>query len=186
MLKALNKNSISNKTRTFSNSSSSEKGISTVELALALPLFITLIFGALQISHRINSLQAVSAAANQGVKIASRYSNQIGSCPTAGAVSISQCDSSDRQIIPVDASLEQVANISTCNYLIDQGLDADNWKVATKLVNQVENGKNFPVIELSLKEIQPDCTFCIGQLSNMVTNSSKASMSINGCLVTDV
>jgi len=177
MLKALDKKRVRN------SNARSEKGVSTVELALALPLFITLIFGTLQISYRINSLQAVSAAANEGVKIASNYSNRIGSCPIAGTLEIYQCVSSARQVIPANASIEQVANISSCNYLLDQGLQADNWKVASKVKNEVGDGKIVPVIELSLKEIKPDCTFCVGHVSSLVTNDSKASMSINGCLV---
>ncbi len=163
-----------------------EKGVSTLELAIALPLFIVIIFGTIQISTRINSLQAVSAAANEGVKTASIYSNEINSCPTSDTFQITKCKSdSTREAIPSNPSLEEVANISTCNYLVDQGLNASNWQVATRVFNQVENGKNFPVIELNLKEIKKVCSFCIGQVSTFITNDSQASMSVNGCLVTD-
>jgi len=164
-----------------------EKGVSTLELAIALPLFITIIFGTVQISTRINSLQAVSAAANEGVKTASVYSNEINSCPTSDTFQVSKCKSdSIREAIPANPTLEEVANISTCNYLLDQGLDASNWEVTTRVFNETENGKNFPVIELNLKEIKKNCRFCIGQSSTFITNDSQASMSVNGCLVTDV
>lgn len=165
-----------------------ERGVSLFELALVLPFLLLLIFGALEIAMKINLMQLIAAATQEGVKVASSYKPappRTVSCPNLGfATTVSKvCNKGAVEKISGDASLSTVARVSSCNYLKQQDLDASNWLVTTTIKFKQFDGKKFPIIELSMTERKPSCIFCAEKVISVIPSDSSAEMSLPGCQV---
>lgn len=163
-----------------------QKGVSILELAIVLPLLTILVFGALEIGLKINSLQMVSAAAQEGVKVAASYKPPaIDICPDPTVLNPTPvsvvCPNGAVEAIPLNSDLGTVAQISTCNYLKQQNMDAEKWLITTTVRFTDFEGKSFPIIDLRMQEQDPECTLCIDNLVSIIPADSEASMSLQNC-----
>lgn len=168
-----------------------EKGVSILELSIALPLLLILSYSTLEITLKINSLQQISSAAQEGVKVAASYAPStapgtpaVDICPIGREEVSLVCTGGGIENIPADANIGKVARISTCNYLKEQNIDASNFLITTTVEYRSFEGKNFPVIQLSMKERNPSCTVCIEKLVSIIPADTDASMTIQNCVTT--
>lgn len=165
-----------------------ERGISLLELAITLPVLVTLIFGSLEVAMKVNSLQTVASAAQEGVKIAASYrgaTQKAAFCALESSLTQACTVGNSIQNIPnPPLNFSSIARISSCNYLKQQKLDASRWNVITKVIKIRLSGKDFRVIELTLQEKASSCTVCISNAVSVIKANSTASMSIQDCQAT--
>ena len=162
-----------------------ERGVSLLELAITLPFLVVLIFGSLEAALKVYSLQTISAAAQEGVKVAAAY-RAGASCalsPVPPSLPSPVTCLATPQILNTGVTFRRIARISTCNYLKEQGLDATRWEIKTAVTESTGiNGKKFRFINLSIHERATSCTICINNALSLIRADSKAAMLLESCV----
>lgn len=168
-----------------------ERGVSIMEFALVLPLFILLISGSIDISTRVNSKNNINAAARQAAIAASSFTYGFASsCPLVAdgfqKYNLGSCpDEPVTEVISPEMeetlTMNQLIRIRSCNYLKENGFSGSNWDVFTEIGHRNSNGVLFPIVRVQLKEKKADCLICYKRFSDLVSVDATATQGLEGC-----
>ena len=163
-------------TRNSVQSHRSERGASMLELAVILPVVLTLVAGLVDVGLKISTVKSVALAARHGARIASSHSRTVIYPPPCGPRIEEICSGESQAQVITSESVTAVARDAACNYLRSTDMDPADWKITVAEPFEIsEGGGKFAMATVSISRASSQCWVCYDRFFTSLRPESRSS-----------